>query len=198
MTSADFYAAFSRFAWASVSIRIASLINLGVNMSTIESNLREAFAGESQANRKYLAFAKKAEQEGFVNVAKLFRTAAEAETIHALGHLAALGGIGSTVENLKAAVAGETFEYQEMYPPMLKMAEAEDHKARRMFGFAVKAEEVHANLYQMALEAVAQGKDLTETSFYLCPVCGHIEAGQPPANCPICNAPGSRYQKVAM
>jgi rubrerythrin len=167
-------------------------------MSTTEDNLKEAFAGESQANRKYSAFAKKAEQEGFLNVARLFRTAAEAETIHALGHFHAMGGVGSTLENLRAAVAGETYEYTEMYPPMLKQAEAENHKAKRMFAFAEKAEAVHARLYQMALDAVAQGKDMTETSFYLCPVCGHIEIGQPTAACPICGTPAARFQKVAM
>jgi rubrerythrin len=167
-------------------------------MSTTEDHLKEAFAGESQANRKYLAFARKAEQEGFVNVARLFRTAAEAETIHALGHLSALGKIGSTVENLRAAVAGETYEYTQMYPPMAKQAEAENHRARRMFAFAEKAEEVHARLYQMALDAVAHGKDLTESSFYLCPVCGHIEMGKPPEACPICKTPAARFQKVAI
>ena len=153
-------------------------------MATTDSNLKEAFAGESQANRKYLAFAKKAEQEGFANVARLFRTAAEAETIHAHGHLSAMGGVGSTADNLAAAVDGETYEYTEMYPPMLEQAEAEGHSAKRMFGFALKAEEVHARLYQMALEAVEQGKDLDETGFYLCPVCGHIELGAPARELP--------------
>ncbi len=167
-------------------------------MSTTENNLKEAFAGESQANRKYLAFAKKAEQEGFINVARLFRTAAEAETIHALGHFQALGGVGSTVENLRAAVAGETYEFTQMYPPMVQQAEAENHRAKRMFAFAEKAEAVHARLYQMALDAVAQGKDMAETSFYLCPVCGHIEMGQPKAACPICSTPAARFQKVAV
>ena len=166
-------------------------------MSTTENDLKEAFAGESQANRKYLAFARKAEQEGFANVARLFRTAAEAETIHAHGHLMAMNGIGATADNLRAAVAGETYEYTEMYPPMLRQALAENHKAQRMFGYAVKAEAVHAGLYKMALEAVMQGKDLSETSFYLCPVCGHIELGQPPAACPICGARGEKFQKVA-
>jgi rubrerythrin len=165
-------------------------------MSTTESNLKEAFAGESQANRKYLAFARKAEQEGFANVARLFRTAAEAETIHAFGHLSAMNGIGSTADNLRSAVAAETYEYTEMYPPMLRLAENENHKAKRMFGFAVKAEAVHARLYQMALEAVAQGKDLSETNIYLCPVCGHIELGQPPAECPICGAKGEKFRRV--
>jgi len=162
-------------------------------MVNTESNLKEAFAGESQANRKYLAFAKKAEQEGFTNVARLFRTAAEAETIHALGHFAAMGGIGSTADNLRAAVTGETHEHTEMYPPMLQQAIEEDHRAKRMFGYAMKAEAVHAKLYKMALEAVETGRDLSETKFYLCPVCGHIEFGAPPAACPICGTAGSRF-----
>jgi rubrerythrin len=165
-------------------------------MATTESNLKQAFAGESQANRKYLAFAKKAEQEGFTNVARLFRTTAEAETIHALGHLAAMDGVGSTADNLRAAIAGETYEYTEMYPPMLQQAIADDHRAKRMFGYATKTEAVHAKLYQMALEAVAQGKDLSEAKSYLCPVCGHIELGTAPASCPICGAKGEKFVQV--
>jgi len=165
-------------------------------MATTLENLAEAFAGESQANRKYLAFARKAEKEGFANVARLFRTAAEAETIHALGHLEAMGGVGSTADNLRAAIEGETYEATEMYPPMVERAEAEGHRARRMFNYATRAEEVHARLYRMALEAVAQGKDLAETSFYLCPVCGHIELGAPPDACPICACKGDRFVQV--
>ncbi|MBP1623062.1 MAG: rubrerythrin [Acidobacteria bacterium] len=165
-------------------------------MATTESNLQEAFAGESQAYRKYVAFARKAEQEGFVNVARLFRTAAEAEAIHALGHLNALDGIKSTADNLRAAVEGETHEFTVMYPPMVDQAQAENHRAKRMFAYATKAEAVHAQLYTLALEAVAQGKDLAETKFYLCPVCGHIELGNPPAACPICGVKGSMYVQV--
>lgn len=165
-------------------------------MATTETNLKEAFAGESQANRKYMAFAKKAEQEGFVNVARLFRTAAEAETIHAMGHLNAMDAIKSTADNLRAAIAGETYEYTEMYPPMLTQAQTENHKAKRMFGYAVEAEAVHAELYKLALETVSQGKDLAETKFYLCPVCGHIEAGNPPTTCPICGIKGEKYVQV--
>jgi len=165
-------------------------------MADTESNLKDAFAGESQANRKYLAFARKAEQEGFSNVARLFRTAAEAETIHALAHFNAMGGAGSTADNLRAAVAGETYESTEMYPPMLQQAIADDHRAKRMFGYAMKAEAVHAKLYQMALEAVLQGKDLAETKFYLCPVCGHIELGTPPATCPICGTKAEKFVQV--
>jgi rubrerythrin len=165
-------------------------------MTTTESDLKEAFAGESQANRKYTAFARKAEREGFANVAKLFRTAAEAETIHALGHLGALDAVGSTAENLAEAVGGETYEFQEMYPPMLERAEAAGHKAKRMFGYAVKAEEVHAQLFAAALEAVKAGKDLEQTAFYLCPICGHIELGEPPAACPVCGAKASMFVQV--
>ena len=165
-------------------------------MATTLDNLKEAFAGESQANRKYLAFAKKAERDGLPNIAKLFRTAAEAETIHAHGHLSAMDGVGSTVDNLKAAIEGETYEYTEMYPPMLETAEQEGHKAKRMFGWAVKAEEVHANLYKLALEAAEKGQDLTQTNFYLCPVCGHIELGEPPETCSICGTKGSKFVQV--
>jgi rubrerythrin len=165
-------------------------------VTTTQDNLQEAFAGESQANRKYTAYAQQAEKDGFANVARLFRTTAEAETIHALGHLAAMGGIGTTAENLKAAINGETHEYKEMYPPMVKQAEADGHKAKRMFTYAVKAEAVHAKLYQMALEAVKAGKDLKETEFYLCPICGHIELGRPPAACPICGAKADKFVQV--
>ena len=162
-------------------------------MASTQDNLKEAFAGESQANRQYLAFARQAEKDGFANVAKLFRTAAEAETIHAMGHFNAMGGVGTTAENLQAAVDGETYEYTEMYPPMLQQAESEGHKAKRMFNFAVKAEAVHAALYARALEAVKAGKDLDVTAIYLCPICGHIEFGQPPDSCPIC---GTKAEKV--
>ena len=165
-------------------------------MATTESNLKEAFAGESQANRKYLAFAKKAEAEGFATVARLFRTAAEAETIHALGHLNAMEGVGSTADNLREAIAGETHEFTEMYPPMLQQAITDDHKAKRMFAYAMKAEAVHAKIYQLALEAVAQGKDLTAVDFYLCPVCGNVEMGKAPASCPICGTKGEKFVKV--
>jgi rubrerythrin len=163
-------------------------------MST--EDLKEAFAGESQANQKYRAFAAKAEQDGLPNVARLFRTTAEAERIHAEGHLKSLDGVGTTADNLKAAIGGETYEFTEMYPPMLQRAVEAGHKAKRMFGYAVEAEAVHAKLYALALEAVQQGEDLAETKFYLCPVCGHIEFGEPPEACPICGAKASRFVQV--
>jgi len=165
-------------------------------MSTTD-NLKEAFAGESQANQKYRAFARRAEQDGFPNVARLFRTAAEAERIHAEGHLRSLDGVGVTKDNLAAAIAGETYEYTTMYPPMFAQAQAENHRAKVMFGHALKAEAVHAELYQRALEAVAEGKDLGEARFYLCPVCGHIEFGVPPEKCPICGTKAERFSEVA-
>ena len=165
-------------------------------MSNTTNNLKEAFAGESQASQKYLAFAKKAEKDGFRNIAKLFRTAAEAERIHAEGHLGALDGIGSTADNLRAAIAGETYEFTQMYPPMLKQAEADGHRAKRMFDYAAKAEAVHARLYQLALEALQQGKDLPQDKIYLCPVCGNIEFGKPPDSCPICGVKGEKFVRV--
>ena len=165
-------------------------------MSTTIDNLKEAFAGESQANQKYRAFAKKAEKDGFPNIARLFRTTAEAERIHAEGHLGSLEGVGSTAENLQAAIDGETYEYTKMYPPMFDQANTDDHKAKRMFGYALKAEAVHAKLYALALEAVKQGKDLTEVEFYLCPVCGHIEFGKPSAACPVCGTKPDKFVQV--
>jgi rubrerythrin len=165
-------------------------------MPTTQENLAVAFAGESQANRKYLAFAQAAEKEGFPQIARLFRAAADAETIHALGHFRNMGGVGTTLQNLEAAVAGETYEYTEMYPPMVEQAKAEGHKAKTMLGWANEAEKVHAKLFREALEAMKSGKDLSQMDVFLCPVCGDVEFGLPPDKCPICGAPGSRYQKI--
>jgi rubrerythrin len=169
---------------------------VGGTVPKTQENLATAFAGESQANRKYLAFAKQAEKEGLGQIAKLFRAAAEAETIHAHAHLANMGGVGSTLQNLEAAVAGETYEFTEMYPPMVAQAEAEGHKARKMLDFANRAEKVHAGLFRQALEAIRAGKDLSQMEVYLCPFCGDVEFGVPPEKCPICGAPGAKFQKV--
>jgi rubrerythrin len=165
-------------------------------MPSTQENLATAFAGESQANRKYLAFAKQAEKEGFAQIAKLFRAAAEAETIHAHAHLANMGGVGTTVQNLEAAVAGETYEFTEMYPPMVEQAAAEGHKAKKMLDFANRAEKVHAGLFRQALEALRAGKDLSRMDVYLCPFCGDVEFGEPPEKCPICGAPAAKFQKL--
>ena len=163
-------------------------------MADTMENLKTAFAGESQANRKYLAFAQQAEKDGLPNVARLFRTTAEAETIHAHGHLKAMGGVKSTAENLQEAIGGETYEFSQMYPPMLEQAEKEGHKAKIMFRYAVEAEKIHAGLYTKALAAVNAGKDIEE-EVYLCPVCGHIEIGKRPDKCPICGVKGDKYVK---
>ncbi len=166
-------------------------------MTTTNENLQEAFAGESQANQKYRAFAKKAEKDGFTNIAKLFRTTAEAERIHAEGHLKALDMIASTADNLQAAINGETHEFVDMYPPMVEQAIAEGHKAKVMFRFAVGAEQVHAEIYARALEAVKKGVDLDVSDFYLCPVCGYIELGAAPERCPICGAKQHIFEQIS-
>src|SRR3990172_5866091 len=165
-------------------------------MPNTTENLKVAFAGESQANRKYLAFARQAEKDGYPQIAKVFRAAAEAETLHALAHLSNMGGVGTTLENLRAAVAGETYEFTEMYPPMVEQALAENHKARYMLGFANSAEKVHAGLVSQALAALEAGADLSKMDVYLCPVCGGIEFGSPPDKCPICGATASKFQKI--
>lgn len=161
-----------------------------------EANLKEAFAGESQANRKYLAFAKQADKDGFHQAARLFRASAEAETIHAHNHLRALGGIKSTRENLLEAIAGETHEFKSMYPQMIEDAEAEQAaEARRSFAFASAVEAVHAKLYKEALEALDRPGE--EYDYFLCPVCGHTVGHEAPAKCEVCGAAGSVFYRVS-
>jgi rubrerythrin len=157
-------------------------------------NLKAAFAGESQANRKYLAFAEKAEKDGYSQVARLFRAAAEAETVHAINHLKALKAIGSTADNLKEAIAGETAEFLEMYPKMIKDAQAEGHReALRSFEFANAVEQTHAQLYQKAL-ANLEKKELVD--IFVCTVCGHTVEGEPPDQCPVCKAVKKLFKKI--
>ena len=164
------------------------------NSSQTEMNLLQAFAGESQANRRYLAFAKQAEKEGYSQVARLFRAAAEAETVHALAHLRALGSIGTTAENLTAAIAGERFEFTEMYPPMIQKAEEEEHKAAmKSFTYANAVEIEHASLYQQAL---AQMGALEETDYHVCSVCGYTCAGEAPSDCPVCGSAAKAFSRV--
>jgi rubrerythrin len=165
-------------------------------MPTTHENLETAFSGESQAYQKYSAFAKQAEKDGLTNIAKLFRTTAEAEKLHAEGHLKAMDKVGSTLQNLEAAISGETYEYEDMYPPMYEQAVAENHKAKKMFGYAMEAEKVHADLYKKALEAVKEGKDIDEVNIYLCPTCGYIEVGTPPERCPVCGVKGSSFTQI--
>jgi len=163
-------------------------------MSKTDQHLKDAFAGESQANRKYLAFSKQAEKEGYPQVAKLFRAAAEAETVHAHAHLRAMGGIGSTVDNLKAAISGETHEFKHMYPAMIADAEAEGNTAaHRSFKYANDVEKVHAGLYQKALDNLGK---IPETDYYVCSVCGYTCEGQAPDTCPVCGAKAKAFSKV--
>lgn len=164
-------------------------------MSKSEDALKEAFAGESQANRKYLAFAAKADQEGFPHAAKLFRAAAEAETVHAHAHLRALKGIRSTRENLQEAISGETHEFTSMYPGMIETAKAEGNKdAERSFNFANAVEKIHARLYQDLLDNLESTKE--SYSYYVCPVCGYTSESEAPETCPVCGAKGKMFKKV--
>lgn len=165
-------------------------------MSTSD-NLKTAFAGESQANRKYLAFAKKADAEGYPQIARLFRAAAEAETIHAHAHFRALNGVKSTLENLQEAINGEAYEFKDMYPPFLSTAEAEGQKAAAIsFKNALAVEKIHHDLYSKALAMLKSGKDLENASIYVCPVCGDTEIGEAPEKCPICGVSKDRYIEV--
>lgn len=164
-------------------------------MSKTEANLKEAFAGESQAGQRYLAFAGRADKQGYPQVAKLFRAAAEAERIHAFNHLRTLKGIGSTEENLKEAIAGETFEFTTMYPEMLTQAEAEeDKKALKTFNYANETEKIHAQLFEAALASL--GEEAAEESYYVCPACGHTAAGEAPEKCPICGTLAKFYLEI--
>lgn len=164
-------------------------------MSKTEKNLKEAFAGESQANRKYLAFAEKAEKDGYRQAARLFRAAAAAETVHAHAHLRVLKGIGTTPENLQEAIEGETHEFKSMYPDMVAAAQEEENTAaERSFKFAMEVEELHANLYRNMLENLdAEGK---EYPYYICPVCGFTAEEEAPNTCPVCGAKGSIFQRA--
>jgi rubrerythrin len=163
-------------------------------MSKTEKNLQDAFAGESQANRKYLAFAKKAEEEGYKQAAKLFRAAAAAETIHAHNHLKELGGVKSTRDNLMAAISGETFEFQKMYPQMIADATAESNtRALRSFNLANEVEKIHAALYQKALDNLGKQKD---ADYYVCEVCGYTAEGEAPDECPVCKSRKQAFHKV--
>lgn len=165
-------------------------------MSRTEDFLKEAFAGESQANRKYTAFAAQAENEGFKQAARLFRAAAKAEAVHAANHLKALKAIKDTKENLREAIAGETHEFKEMYPEMIKAAKAEGVKdAERTLAYANAVEEYHAKLYHDMLEGLEKSKK-EDYPYYVCPVCGMTVEKEPPEKCPVCGVKGSMFKRV--
>ena len=164
-------------------------------MGKTTQHLKDAFAGESQANRKYLAYAKQADKEGFAAAAKLFRAAAAAETVHAHTHLRAMGGLGSTAENLKDAVAGETHEFKSMYPEMIEDARKEgEEKAEQGFMYANEVEKVHADLYQKVLDALDNPEAVD--CYYVCSVCGYTVADQAPDTCPVCGSKAKAFERV--
>lgn len=159
-----------------------------------EENLKSAFAGESQANRKYTAFAKKAADEGFPNVALMLRVIAEAETVHALNHFRVMGGVKTTKENLLSAKQGEYYEIAEMYPPMVELAEKDGNKAAaNTFQYALETEKVHHKFYDEAIKAVEEGKDIGTKKYFLCPVCGYTMENEAPDRCPVCNTPKDKF-----
>ena len=166
-------------------------------MGKTEENLSTAFAGESQANRKYLAFAKYAEKDGHKQIAKLFRTAAAAETVHAHAHLTVMGGVKSTDENLKAAIEGEDFEFKKMYPEFLEQAKEESNTTATMsFERALKVEKIHHNLYSQALQRLESRTQTEAKPYYVCQVCGNTVENEAPETCPICEAPKQSFMKI--
>lgn len=168
-----------------------------ITLTKSEEDLMTAFAGESQANRKYLAYAKKADKQGFTHIAKIFRAAAAAETVHALNHFKAAEKINSTIDNLKDAIKGERYEFNEMYPAMIEHAkEDKNKKAEQTFTYAFEVEKIHDKLYTAGLEAVEKGEDLESQDIFVCPVCGFTVEGEAPEKCPVCGAKGSTFMLI--
>jgi len=166
-------------------------------MASTHENVQDAFAGESQANRKYLFFADKAEEEGHKQIARLFRAAADAETVHARNHFRVMEGVGSTKDNLLGAISGENHEFTEMYPAFIKQAEAEgETKARSSFNMANQVEEIHHGLFQSALNMLEKGQAAEEKTFYVCQVCGNTVEGEAPDRCPVCGAPKKMFKAI--
>ena len=167
-------------------------------MSKITKDLKAAFAGESQANRRYLYYEKIAEKEGHADIAKLFRAVAAAETVHAHSHMRILGEVKDTADIIKAAIAGENYEVVTMYPEFMRDAEEEEEKrAYNSFKWAWEVEKYHEVLYKEALAALEAGTSLPNDDYYVCPVCGHIHRGKPHERCPVCNTPAERYGKAS-
>ena len=166
-------------------------------MADTQDNLQESFAGESQANRRYLFSAEKAEQEGHPQIARLFRAAAEAETVHARAHFVAMDALGKTRDNLTAAVLGEHYEFNQMYPAFIKQAESDgNQRAERSFKLANAVEKIHHGLYENALKAFEAGEKLADEPYFVCQVCGNTVAGEAPEKCPICGAPRDKFKRV--
>jgi rubrerythrin len=163
-------------------------------MGKTQDDLKAAFAGESQANRRYLAFAEKAEGEGKSAIARLFRVAAAGETVHALNHLQTLGEVKETGENLGAAISGETYEIDKMYPGFLTEAKEKDEKGAIIsFYRALEVEKIHQQMFQKALEKLSAGEEILNLEYYVCPICGYPAVGQAPDTCPVCSTPKDRF-----
>ena len=166
-------------------------------MSNTQENLEAAFAGESQANRRYLFFAEKAEREGHPQTARLFRAAAEAETVHARNHLRVMDGVKLTKDNLGAAIGGEHYEFTTMYPSFIEQAKSENNqRAEISFTHANAVEKIHHSLYQKALDALKKGQQTRDEPYFVCQFCGNTIAGEAPDRCPICGAPRSKFKRV--
>jgi rubrerythrin len=166
-------------------------------MANTSENLQAAFAGESQASRKYTYFAEKADKEGQPQVARLFRAAAEAESVHARNHLNAMSGIRATADNLKEAISGEHHEFTEMYPGFLVQAKTDANaKAEKSFDYANKVEKVHHGLYQQALKDLEAAKNLENKPYHVCQICGYTVEGEAPDKCPVCNALKANFKRV--
>ena len=162
-----------------------------------EDNLKAAFAGESQAHMRYLIFAKRAEAEGFPNIARLFRAISHAEQVHATNHLDVLGMIRGSVDNLQMAIDGETYEVNEMYPAFNAVAQLQEEKgAMKTTRWALQAEKIHAGMYQKAKQAVESKKDIQLGSVYICDVCGYTVEGEAPDRCPVCGASKDKFRKL--
>ena len=166
-------------------------------MAKTKDNLNDAFGGESQANRRYLFFAEKAEAEDHPDIARLFRAAAESETVHARNHLRTVGGIGSTRDNLGEAVSGELYEFTKMYPEFIEQAKADgDSGAEMSFDWANKVEKIHHRLYEGALKALDEGQRLKDEAYFVCQGCGYTVGGEAPDKCPVCGAPRNMFKQV--
>jgi rubrerythrin len=166
-------------------------------MGNTQENLKAAFAGESQANRRYLFFAEAADKQGHQQVARLFRAVAEAETVHARNHLSTLGDVKSTPENLEVAIGGEFYEFTKMYPEFIEQAKSEgNRKAEVTFDYANKVEKVHHTMYGKALKALEEGQPLEDKPYFVCQTCGYTVAGEAPDRCPICQTPGDRFKRI--
>ena len=166
-------------------------------MNKTDENLRNAFAGESQANRRYLFYAKKADEEGYSQIAKLFRAAAEAETVHAFNHIRVMGETESTADNLNAAIKGENFEHKQMYPEYVSVSkEDRNQQATWSFNVANKVEEIHASLFAKVAAALKKGEEPAKTDYFVCAVCGNTVEKEPPETCSICGAPIAKFFKV--